>query len=270
VISYQAFIAQCWARFSAVNTDAARLFAALEAINGGVSLDHVAFRTLNLPGISLADYTRLFSAMGFYPYDAYEYPGRHLVAKAFRHADDAAPKLFMSEFDVQAVSVHARRAVEQFVPARDIDAFALESVFADCADARLPDEDTYERLREESEYLAWYLCFGTMPNHFAVFVNELPAIPSLDELIDLTERMGIPIDQTGGLIKGSAMAGLQQASTRATPVMIQGTDGGRYAAPGGFLEFVLRYPMSDGRLYQGFNTRIGALPEPRAEWRRSA
>lgn len=97
-----------------------------------------------------------------------------------------------------------------------------------------------------------HIAFRT--NHFTVLVNTLKSIPSLEALSDLLKDNGFALNSGGGEIKGSADVFLKQSSTLASEISVQFTDG-TYMIPGCYYEFARRYPMSDGRLFQGFVTR---------------
>ncbi len=93
---------------------------------------------------------------------------------------------------------------------------------------------------------------GFRANHFTININKLRASHSLDEVIDVVTGLGIPMNEAGGLIKGNALVGLQQASTLADEMDYEFADQEIKPVTTCYYEFALRYPLQDGRLYQGF------------------
>ena len=67
----------------------------------------------------------------------------------------------------------------------------------------------------------------------------------------LAEASGFELNASGGKVKGSPAELLEQSSTLANLVEVDFTDGAR-TIPACYYEFARRYPMADGRLYQGF------------------
>ena len=112
--------------------------------------------------------------------------------------------------------------------------------------------DDYRQARAESDYAAWLCVMGFCAHHFAVYVNRLETNDCLDEVIELIQSLGIPLDESGGLIKGNALVGLQQASTLPDRLEVAFADGTIHSVDTCFYEFALRYPDERGNLYQGF------------------
>ncbi|MBX3040139.1 MAG: DUF1338 family protein, partial [Bdellovibrionaceae bacterium] len=62
---------------------------------------------------------------------------------------------------------------------------------------------------------------------------------------------GHKLNASGGLIKGSPEAMLEQSSTMARPVPVKFNDG-THEVPACYYEFAKRYPQKNGELYHGF------------------
>ena len=112
--------------------------------------------------------------------------------------------------------------------------------------------DIYRKLREESEYAAWFYVFGFRANHFTVSVNSLKKYDNILKVNDLIKRNGYVLNSSGGEIKGTPGDLLQQSSTLADIVSINFPEG-PFDIPSCYYEFAQRYPGSDGKLYGGFN-----------------
>ena len=111
-----------------------------------------------------------------------------------------------------------------------------------------------EALERESEYAAWMSAFGFRANHFTVSVNALRTFPNLASLNLFLQAKGFRLNAAGGEIKGSPDIFLEQSSTLANEAEAVFREGPR-KVPGCYYEFARRYPMPDGRLFQGFNDK---------------
>ena len=112
-------------------------------------------------------------------------------------------------------------------------------------------EQEYQRLVEVSEYAAWMSVWGFRANHFTVSVNHLSHFTELADLNDALKQAGFVLNQSGGEIKGGPEVLLGQSSTMADKITVKLSDA-ELAVPSCFYEFAQRYPMADGKLYQGF------------------
>ena len=113
------------------------------------------------------------------------------------------------------------------------------------------DHATYLELAEESEYASWVAAYGFRPNHFTVNVNALKNFKDLPKLNEFLQGKGYKFNQSGGIIKGTPEQLLEQSSTMASEIPVKFMDG-TFNLPGCYYEFAKRYPMADGKLYQGF------------------
>ena len=110
--------------------------------------------------------------------------------------------------------------------------------------------EVYNRLREESEYAAWFYVFGFRANHFTVSINSLK-IYNINSVNDLLKKNGFILNGSGGEIKGTPADLLQQSSTVADTVLVKFKEGS-FEVPCCYYEFAQRYSDSTGRLYNGF------------------
>jgi hypothetical protein len=111
--------------------------------------------------------------------------------------------------------------------------------------------ETYNRLREESEYAAWFYVFGFRANHFTVSINSLKKHNNILSVNELLKKNGFILNNSGGEIKGTPSDLLQQSSTIADKVNVKFLEG-QFEVPCCYYEFAQRYPDSTGQLYNGF------------------
>lgn len=246
------FFHTLWQNYTAVTPQAERIFNAIAAVNGSVVNDHVAFRTLNNACYDLAYLATVAESLGYKAFDEYHFDTKKLKAIAFIHEDERQPKLFISELLVNRLSDHAQTLLKPLVESIPSDHLLKEQIFyAGTVWPAIFWED-YQALARESEYAAWFSVMGFRANHFTVSINHLTRMASLDEIIDAVQSLGLRMNESGGLIKGNARIGLQQASTLADEMPFEFAGGDTHTIKTCYYEFALRYPMADGNLYQGF------------------
>ncbi len=251
------FFQHLWDQYTAVTPQARRIFDAVAATNGFIVNDHVAFRTFRHAPLDIAHLQPLLEQLGYVPFDRYQFRQKKLEAVAFRHADPLQPKIFLSELLLDQLSERARAILlgrlnfaELPVP-RDPSFFWQGVLWPRITFAE------YQQLLQESEYAAWLMVMGYCANHFTISVNHLARTPSLDAVIEAVQALGLPLNESGGLIKGCASVGLQQASTLADEMDYTFADGETHKVKTCYYEFALRYPLmngtsTSGELYQGF------------------
>lgn len=212
--------------------------------------DHVAFRTYALPDIRLDDLGRHFIELGYEYAGEYHFDIKKLDARHLQHPCAKYPKVFISELKVHELSSEAQQIIgrlyQQLPTGFMQDACALYSG----APWQLSYQD-YLTLLGESEYAAWLGAFGYRANHFTVSVNDLSGMTELEEVNQLVCDAGFKLNLSGGAIKGSSQAMLEQSSTLADHVDVEFSDC-HAVIPSCFYEFALRYPDEHGQLYQGF------------------
>lgn len=218
--------------------------------NGQVINDHIALRTFNLLEVNLDTLARPFVQAGYQPRGEYQFPQRKLFARHFEPPHPELPKVFISELRVEQLSRHAQAIIKTLVAQVDKSA-AEQAHFCYSGRAWSLNLEHYDRLLEESEYAAWVAAHGYHANHFTVSLNHFQQPVTLEQVNQKLIQAGFAMNDSGGLIKGSAAQLLEQSATLARPVTVTFSDGQR-EIPGCFYEFARRYPMADGRLYQGF------------------
>lgn len=246
------FFRRLWEQYTVVTPQALRIHDAMAASNGAVQNDHVAFRTFRYPPLDIPHLEPLLVSMGFEPFDRYRFAQKKLEAFAYRHPDPALPKIFLSELLVHELSEQAQAIILRYLNAAPLPVPAEPGFFWSGTPWPAVTSKDYFTLLAESEYAAWLLVMGYRANHFTISVNHLARTPSLDAVIETVQALGLPLNESGGLIKGSAAVRLQQASTVADEMVHTFADGVTAPVKTCYYEFALRYPLADGELYQGF------------------
>jgi len=241
-----------WQTYSAMNPQAGAIHSLLLSRGEQIVNDHVAFRTFADERVGIDVLAAPFLELGYRPAESYRFEKKKLDARHFEHPDLSLPKVFISELRWRECSPVLQQIVSGLldqVPERADGQPEL------CASGR-PWNVTFREvttLADESEYAGWMAAFGFCANHFTVLVNALETVSSLQELNQLIQLAGFPLNQEGGEIKGSPGEFLEQSSTLAPPVSVPFTDG-EFPIPGCYYEFARRYPLPDGRLFSGFVT----------------
>lgn len=246
------FFDTLWHAYISKTPQAEKIYQLIQAHNGQVVNDHVAFRTFNRAPINIESIEPCFLAMGYRVFDEYDFPRKKLCAKAFINEDESQPKLFLSELVLEACSNTLQTIVDDMLANADLPATVDETLFFQGTPWPTVSWHQYQTLLEESEYAAWLSVMGFCANHFTIFVNRLAKNDSLDEVIELVQSLGLTMNEAGGLIKGNAMVGLQQASTMADDMDYCFAEGDVHRIKTCYYEFALRYPDELGQLYQGF------------------
>jgi hypothetical protein len=249
----QELLDRLWRDYSALNPQAGRIHALLEARGETIRNDHVAFRTFAHPGMDIPAMAAPYLALGYAPGGDYVFPEKKLTAIHLAHPDPLQPKIFISQIHLDQLSAGARSMILGLinqVPREFLSRWDWS------AGGRPWDLDftSFEALERESEYAAWMSAFGFRANHFTVFANALRTFPGLAELNAFLKAQGFRLNASGGEIKGSPEIYLEQSSTLANEAEAPFRDG-RRRVPGCYYEFARRYPMPDGALFQGFNDK---------------
>lgn len=241
-----------WADYSAQNPSANKIYNLLEKEGEAVVNDHIAFRTLDYPEIEINILATPFVKNGYVPSGEYNFEEKHLFARHYEIPGDiTAPRVFISQLILNDCSPFIREVFrEAFLNSSreklDPDKLIFAGQIFNPVSFR-----TYQMLREESEYAAWFYAFGFRTNHFTVSVNALKKHNSIYRVNDLLKRNGFVLNTSGGEVKGTPEDLLQQSSTMADLVKV-GFAEGIYEIPACYYEFAQRYPDKDGKLYSGF------------------
>ncbi len=240
-----------WVDYCALNPAAKKIHDLLVAKGDVVLNDHIALRTFNHPLLGIQSLAQHFEKYGYVYRGEYFFVEKKLYAKHYEHAtDDSLPKIFISELELEKVSPFIRETLNKLADKIPDSMIADESF---CMIGRPWDMSykLYEELVKESEYASWVAAHGFRPNHFTVNINNLENFKELQNLNEFLTNQGFVLNKSGGEIKGNPTDYLEQSSTMSSEVPIKFNDG-TYSIPGCYYEFAKRYPLENGKLYQGF------------------
>jgi hypothetical protein len=239
-----------WYDYTQITPTALEIKQLFESQGETVINDHIAFRTLNLPDLSIEVFAKPFLELGYQPKDEYHFEAKKLFARYYHHPDPNQPKIFISELKLEECSAFVQKYINEMVKGADIKTDQLYKAGRPW-DIHYP---TYLELKQESEYAAWLSAFGFRANHFTVSVNHLKNFSDLEAVNALLKENGHQLNEQGGEIKGSKEVLLEQSSTLAYHQKVRFTHG-HETIPSCYYEFALRYKNEQNELYQGFVTQ---------------
>jgi hypothetical protein len=241
-----------WKDYSEQNPSANRISDLLKNEGENVVNDHIAFRSIDTPEVNINVLAVPFINEGYVPAGEYVFKEKHLFAKHFEiPGNRIAPRIFISQLILDECSSFIRKTFSDSI--KKVDFGKLDSdqlIFAGQIFSPL-SYNTYDRLRNESEYAAWFYVFGFRANHFTVSVNALKKYNSIYKINKLIKKNGFTLNTTGGEVKGTRSDLLQQSSTMADLLKVNFIEG-VYEIPSCYYEFAQRYPDENGELYSGF------------------
>lgn len=215
--------------------------------------DHVAFRTLGVPHLGIASFEKIFLHYGFEKRDAYYFAGKKLDAYWYAPPAEKYPRIFVSELRVKDLSIEAQQVIHKYTgsilqdPVEDLDVDNPEEVGAFFQKPLwpLPTIEDYEILAAESEYAAWVIYNRYYLNHYTISVHALPDPYNKLEAFNafLEEKVGVRLNNSGGLIKTSPDGLLRQSSTVAEMVEATFAGGKTTQIPGSYVEFAQRLAL---------------------------
>lgn len=247
------FFAALWRQYTELTPQAERIRQALQARGENVLNDHVAFRTFDLAPMRLETLEPHLLDMGYKPLEPYHFPGKHLAAWGYLPEDPELPRIFLSELQTEALPDDCQAIIHSLVDQVDPSAVKKPEFFFSGLPWQLPSRAEYLRLAEVSEYAAWMSVMGMRANHFTVAVHSLQSFSDLGAVNEFIKtEVGLPLNQSGGEIKGGPEVFLAQSSTLADETRLQFRDGEQMTVPTCFYEFAERFRLPDQTFYQGF------------------
>ncbi|HBX26590.1 MAG TPA: DUF1338 domain-containing protein [Gammaproteobacteria bacterium] len=245
------FFDSLWKQYISVTPQARGIQSLLLRHGEEVTNDHVAFRTFDIQGFGLEMVTELVAEIGYERFDSYVFPDKHLRAHAYWVPNEHdVPKIFFSELVCAELDSDSQSIIAEITSP-----LTGELTLKDLVGAYLfkrPTLEQYSRLCDASEYAGWLSTMGYQANHFTVNVNGLRTLDSIDGLIDLLVANQYPLNDVGGVIKGTNSDLLVQASTLADTIRFEFEDGFESDIPSCFYEFAYRFTDSTGQPFQGF------------------
>jgi len=240
-----------WVDYCKLNPDAKKIYDLFVAAGETVENDHIALRTFNHPRLGIQSLAQHFEKLGYVKAsNEYIFVDKKLYARHWEHPDTSKPKIFISELELEKVSPFVRDTVNAFV-AKIPDSVIADPKFAMIGRPWDMSYELYSELAKESEYASWVAAYGFRPNHFTVNINKLKKFPEITDLNTWLKSHGFVLNKSGGEVKGTPADYLEQSSTMASEIPVKFTDG-THNLPGCYFEFAKRYPLADGKLYQGF------------------
>lgn len=212
--------------------------------------DHIALRTFNHPRLGIESLAKHFKKYGYVEKGEYVFEEKKLYAKHYDHPNEDLPKIFISELELEKVSPFIRETVNKLVE-QIPDSLIDNENFVMCGRPWKMSYTLYSELAKESEYASWVAAYGFRPNHFTININKLKKFNDIKTLNEFVKANGYILNTSGGEIKGTLADHLEQSSTMASEIPVK-FDDGTYNIPGCYYEFAKRYPLPNGKLYQGF------------------
>jgi hypothetical protein len=243
--------ARLWRQYIQDNPDAAKIHRLLSDLGETVVNDHIALRTYNDKRVSIDVLAQPFIKNGYRECGQYDFPVKKLFAKHYEHEAPNFPKVFISELLLEKFSTDLVRTVNGALDQIPEALLSSEELLFSGAPWSPLSYDTYKALLTESEYAAWMYAYGFRANHFTVNVNALKSFQEVSELNDFLIGKGFALNSAGGYIKGTPADCLEQSSTLAEDRnMMFGNE--EHAIPSCYYEFAKRYPLPNGKLFNGF------------------
>ena len=241
-----------WKEYSDQNPSAKKIMQLLTKKGEQVVNDHIAFRTFNLDRIGIDVMATPFTLNGYVEKGQYTFEQKHLFAKHYEHKDNPSmPKVFISQLIKEDFSPFLQETINQTVNAIPKNRLDPEYLIFSGNLWGTPSYETYQKLRDESEYAAWVYVYGFRTNHFTVSVNALKSIKGIEALDEMLMQNGFMMNTAGGEIKGTKEELLKQSSIMADIIEVEFVEG-KYKIPACYYEFAERFPLPDGKLYNGF------------------
>jgi hypothetical protein len=252
VMKHQKIFERLWIDYITQNPSSKKVYDLFIREGETIINDHIAFRTFNLPSIDVDVLSKVFLKNGYEFKADYHFPTKKLYAKHFEHiSDPTAPRVFISELQVELFSDHLKKVVSGWVSRIPKQMLKSGELIFSGNLSGTPSYKTYEKLRLESEYAAWLYVNGFRANHFTVNVNALKEYDSIEKVNKFLKANGFLLNDSNGEIQGTPQDLLEQSSIKAGMVRFQFEEG-EFEIPGCYYEFAKRYPDTNGKLYGGF------------------
>lgn len=252
-MKYSEVFDKLWQQYTHESPEVLRIYNLLKQ-NGEavIANDHIAFRTFDLSHINVTHLGKFFESMGYVAMGEYEFPIKKLYARHYECKEDPSqPKIFISELKTREFSPYLQEHAQKCADSISKELlYSPELLYSGALWGPL-DYEVYQKLLTESEYAAWLYVFGFRANHFTVAVNSLKKYTGLVDINQLLKDNGFSLNSSGGEIKGSESELLEQSSTIANKVIVKFIQGD-FPVLNSYYEFAKRYPMENGKLYQGF------------------
>lgn len=241
-----------WEQYTKESPDSLKVFNLLTKEGEKVINDHIAFRTFADPRVNIEKLGKFWLNLGYKERAQYRFDSKKLTAKHYEHKTNPdMPKVFISQLEISEFSPFIKDIATKCIDKIPNHFLSQEEILYSGALWGELDYAIYKKLLTESEYAAWLYVFGFRANHFTVYINHMKKLNSVAAINNFLKENGFKLNNFGGEIKGTPEELLEQSSTMANEVSVKFKQG-NYIVLNSFYEFAKRYPMINGKLYQGF------------------
>lgn len=247
-----AIFEKLWLNYTTQNPSVLKVYNSFRNIDEVVENDHIAFRTFNDSRINIEVLAQVFLKAGYKEMRQYNFEAKKLNAKHYEiPGDSSAPRVFISELRVEEFSTKFQQRIRHLLDSIDKKTYQNPDLIFLGNIWGKPSFEIYRELKEESEYAAWLYVYGFCANHFTVSINALKKLNTIEKVNEHLKQNGFTLNSSGGEIKGTPDELLQQSSIMAERIPVEFIEG-MHEIPGCYYEFAIRYPDSNGKLYNGF------------------
>ena len=210
--------------------------------------DHIAFRTMGVEFLGIQSLEKIFLHHGYVKKDFYSFKTKKLNAFWYSHSDENMPRIFISELKVNDLSENSKRIISKYTdqvtedPVDKLDLSNANEVINFLSNPlwSLPSLNDYNDLLKETEYGSWVIYNRYYLNHYTISVHELiDQYNTLEKFNAFVTKIGIKLNDSGGVIKESKDGLLLQSSSVANKVKASFTEGSSLIS-GSYVEFAER------------------------------
>jgi len=210
--------------------------------------DHIAFRTMGVEFLGIQSLEKIFLHHGYIKKDFYSFKTKKLNAFWYSHSDENMPRIFISELKVNDLSENSRKIISKYTdqvtedPVDKLDLSNANDVISFLSNPlwSLPSLNDFNDLLKETEYGSWVIYNRYYLNHYTISVHELiDQYNTLEKFNAFVTKIGIKLNDSGGVIKESKDGLLLQSSSVANKVKANFTQGSSLIS-GSYVEFAER------------------------------
>ena len=210
--------------------------------------DHIAFRTMGVEFLGIQSLEKIFLHHGYVKKDCYSFKTKKLNAFWYSHSDENMPRIFISELKVNDLSENSRKIISKYTdqvtedPVDKLDLSNANDVISFLSNPlwSLPSLNDFNDLLKETEYGSWVIYNRYYLNHYTISVHELiDQYNTLEKFNAFVTKIGIKLNDSGGVIKESKDGLLLQSSSVANKVKANFTQGSSLIS-GSYVEFAER------------------------------
>ncbi|MDC6367766.1 MULTISPECIES: DUF1338 domain-containing protein [Flavobacteriaceae] len=216
--------------------------------------DHIAFRTLGVPNLGIASFEKIFLHYGYKKMDYYFFKEKKLNAYWYAPPEPRFPRIFISELRVGDLPENAQQIIFNYtcnITNDPVDNLNLDDE-VQVGDFfyknlwQVPTLRDYNILAEHSEYAAWVIYNRYYLNHYTISVHELKnGYNTLEAFNTFLQKIGIKLNDSGGVLKKSKDGLLKQSSSVAKMVDATFANGETTKVPGSYVEFAERLALPE-------------------------